>query len=71
VPVISTASGQLLVFFKETVGSDPEASQLTIDRDGSAVALTTLGGPGGEHRQYFTLDPARLRPRRVLPLEDL
>ena len=56
----------LLVYFKRAIGLDPLASDLVVDRDGSAVATITLGGPSGQKRQAFTLAAARLRTLRRL-----
>jgi hypothetical protein len=53
-----------LIFFKRVVGGDPTASQVTIDRDGHAAALVTVGGIEGEKKHYFTLGPSRLAQLR-------
>ncbi len=54
------------MFFKRALGFDPVASQLTVDKDGRAEALITLGGPQGQHKQVFTLPPAELHRLRNL-----
>lgn len=60
-PAPSLAPGRLLIFFKRTVGGDPEASQLTVDRDGRASAYITLGGPDGQKRHDFRITGEALR----------
>lgn len=56
----------LLVYFKRVTGIDPLASELTVHRDGSSVALVTLGGVGGQHRRGFTLSHSQYRRLRGL-----
>ena len=56
----------LLVYFKRAIGFDPLASDLVVDRDGSAVATITLGGVSGQKRHEFTLAADRLRTLRQL-----
>lgn len=53
--------GALLVLFKRVVGSDPLASQLTVDTNGLADATITYGGINGEREQAFRLSPDQLR----------
>lgn len=65
-PQPSLAPGKLLVFFKRVVGADPLASQLTVDKDGRAAAVITLGGVEGEHKQIFTMPPGQLQRLRRL-----
>ncbi len=56
----------LLIYFKRVVGLDPVASQLTVDTNGSASAVITLGGIDGAKKHDFTMTPAQLRPLRML-----
>lgn len=56
----------LLVYFKRAIGFDPLASDLVVDRDGSAVATITLGGVNGQKRHAFTLAAGPLRTLRRL-----
>ncbi len=56
----------LLVYFKRVIGIDPLGSELTVHRDGSGVALTTLGGVGGQRRRGFMLSRSQYRRLRAL-----
>lgn len=56
---VESTHSPLLVYFKRFIGLDPLASELTIHRDGSAVALITFGGPGGQRRRGFALSRAQ------------
>jgi hypothetical protein len=55
-----------LVYFKRVQGVDPMASQLTVDADGRAVAVVTLGGLSGEKKHAFVMAPGRLRQLRAI-----
>ena len=56
----------LLVYLKRAIGFDPLASDLVVDRDGSAAATITLGGVSGQKRHEFTLAASRVRTLRRL-----
>ncbi len=56
----------LLVYFKRVIGVDPLASQLVVDRNGSAAATITLGGVGGQKRRDFMMPAPDLRALRAL-----
>jgi hypothetical protein len=56
----------LLVYFKRVIGIDPLSSELTVHRDGSGVALTTLGGVGGQRRRGFRLSRVEYGRLRAL-----
>jgi hypothetical protein len=54
------------VYFKRVQGVDPMASQLTVDVDGRAIAVVTLGGLSGEQKHAFVMTPAQLRHLRTM-----
>lgn len=56
----------LLVYFKRVIGLDPLASELTVHRNATGVALMTFGGVGGQRRRGFTLTRSQYRRLRAL-----